>query len=45
LREQLLPLFDDRDRLTRIGQAAAGFGRLDADHELAVLVRRAVAES
>jgi UDP-N-acetylglucosamine--N-acetylmuramyl-(pentapeptide) pyrophosphoryl-undecaprenol N-acetylglucosamine transferase len=41
LRSQLLTLLDDPDALARMGKAAAGFGRLDADHELAALVRTA----
>jgi UDP-N-acetylglucosamine--N-acetylmuramyl-(pentapeptide) pyrophosphoryl-undecaprenol N-acetylglucosamine transferase len=43
LRANLLPLFDDRARREQMGRAAAGFGRLDADHELAAMVRQAVA--
>jgi UDP-N-acetylglucosamine--N-acetylmuramyl-(pentapeptide) pyrophosphoryl-undecaprenol N-acetylglucosamine transferase len=43
LRAHLLPLLADRQRCEIMGRAAAGFGRLDADAELAALVRRAVA--
>jgi UDP-N-acetylglucosamine--N-acetylmuramyl-(pentapeptide) pyrophosphoryl-undecaprenol N-acetylglucosamine transferase len=42
LRQHLLPLLDDPDRYEQMGRAAAGFGRLDADEELAALVRSAV---
>jgi UDP-N-acetylglucosamine--N-acetylmuramyl-(pentapeptide) pyrophosphoryl-undecaprenol N-acetylglucosamine transferase len=41
LRAHLLALIDDPDALVGMGKAAAGFGRLDADHELAALVRTA----
>jgi UDP-N-acetylglucosamine--N-acetylmuramyl-(pentapeptide) pyrophosphoryl-undecaprenol N-acetylglucosamine transferase len=41
LAEHLLPLVDDSQRRAAMGQAAAGFGRLDADRELAALVRAA----
>jgi UDP-N-acetylglucosamine--N-acetylmuramyl-(pentapeptide) pyrophosphoryl-undecaprenol N-acetylglucosamine transferase len=41
LRAHLLPLLDDPRAMSRMAQAAAGFGRLDADHELAALVRKA----
>jgi UDP-N-acetylglucosamine--N-acetylmuramyl-(pentapeptide) pyrophosphoryl-undecaprenol N-acetylglucosamine transferase len=43
LRRQLLPLLEDTVRCEEMGRAAAGFGRLDADEELAALVRSAVA--
>jgi UDP-N-acetylglucosamine--N-acetylmuramyl-(pentapeptide) pyrophosphoryl-undecaprenol N-acetylglucosamine transferase len=43
LRTIALPLLDDVDRRVAMGRAAAGFGRLDADRELADLVRRAAA--
>jgi UDP-N-acetylglucosamine--N-acetylmuramyl-(pentapeptide) pyrophosphoryl-undecaprenol N-acetylglucosamine transferase len=42
LRGNLLPLLADSDRRRAMGQAARGFGRLDADRELADLVRRAI---
>jgi UDP-N-acetylglucosamine--N-acetylmuramyl-(pentapeptide) pyrophosphoryl-undecaprenol N-acetylglucosamine transferase len=45
LRANLLPLLDDADRRAAMGRAAAGFGRLDADRELAELVRTAVASA
>ena len=35
------PLLADPARRERMGRAAAGFGRLDADHELAAMVRTA----
>jgi UDP-N-acetylglucosamine--N-acetylmuramyl-(pentapeptide) pyrophosphoryl-undecaprenol N-acetylglucosamine transferase len=41
LRDHLLGLLEDPDAMVRMGRAAAGFGRLDADHELAALVHRA----
>lgn len=41
LREQLLPLLADPQRCADMGRAAAGFGRLDADHALAAMVRSA----
>jgi UDP-N-acetylglucosamine--N-acetylmuramyl-(pentapeptide) pyrophosphoryl-undecaprenol N-acetylglucosamine transferase len=41
LRDHLLALLDDPDAMARMGRVAAGFGRLDADHELAALVRTA----
>jgi UDP-N-acetylglucosamine--N-acetylmuramyl-(pentapeptide) pyrophosphoryl-undecaprenol N-acetylglucosamine transferase len=41
LRRELLPLFADRARLAAMGEAAAGFGRPDADRLLADLVRAA----
>lgn len=41
LRAQLLPLLADPTRCEQMGRAAAGFGRLDADHELAAMVRKA----
>jgi UDP-N-acetylglucosamine--N-acetylmuramyl-(pentapeptide) pyrophosphoryl-undecaprenol N-acetylglucosamine transferase len=43
LRETLLPLLADPARCAQMGAAAAGFGRLDADHELAALVHKAAA--
>jgi UDP-N-acetylglucosamine--N-acetylmuramyl-(pentapeptide) pyrophosphoryl-undecaprenol N-acetylglucosamine transferase len=43
LRANLLPLLADAQRCEQMGRAAAGFGRLDADHELAALVRKALA--
>jgi UDP-N-acetylglucosamine--N-acetylmuramyl-(pentapeptide) pyrophosphoryl-undecaprenol N-acetylglucosamine transferase len=42
LRATLLPLLADPARCEQMGRAAAGFGRLDADHELAALVHKAV---
>jgi UDP-N-acetylglucosamine--N-acetylmuramyl-(pentapeptide) pyrophosphoryl-undecaprenol N-acetylglucosamine transferase len=45
LRANLLPLIADPERRDAMGRAAAGFGRLDADAELAALVRSAVAPS
>lgn len=42
LRRELLPLLADPDRQTRMGKAAAGFGRPDADQELAAMVRSVV---
>ncbi|HTW20736.1 MAG TPA: undecaprenyldiphospho-muramoylpentapeptide beta-N-acetylglucosaminyltransferase [Mycobacteriales bacterium] len=39
LRANLLPLLDDPARLLAMGRSAATFGRLDADRELAELVR------
>ncbi|HVS69433.1 MAG TPA: undecaprenyldiphospho-muramoylpentapeptide beta-N-acetylglucosaminyltransferase [Mycobacteriales bacterium] len=44
LRAHLLPLLADPGRRRTMGEAARGFGRLDADRELADLVRKAVAE-
>jgi UDP-N-acetylglucosamine--N-acetylmuramyl-(pentapeptide) pyrophosphoryl-undecaprenol N-acetylglucosamine transferase len=41
LRAELLPLLADPARREQMGTLAAGFGRLDADHELAALVRKA----
>ncbi|MGN6473737.1 MAG: undecaprenyldiphospho-muramoylpentapeptide beta-N-acetylglucosaminyltransferase [Mycobacteriales bacterium] len=41
LRANLLPLIADPDRRRTMGEAARGFGRLDADRELADLVRTA----
>jgi UDP-N-acetylglucosamine--N-acetylmuramyl-(pentapeptide) pyrophosphoryl-undecaprenol N-acetylglucosamine transferase len=41
LRQQLLPLLADSVRWAEMSRAAAGFGRLDADHELAAMVRSA----
>jgi UDP-N-acetylglucosamine--N-acetylmuramyl-(pentapeptide) pyrophosphoryl-undecaprenol N-acetylglucosamine transferase len=41
LHENLLPLLADPRRRQSMGQAARGFGRLDADRELADLVRSA----
>jgi len=43
LRQFLLPLLEDPDRLAAMGEAAKGFGVLDADERLADLVRAAVA--
>jgi UDP-N-acetylglucosamine--N-acetylmuramyl-(pentapeptide) pyrophosphoryl-undecaprenol N-acetylglucosamine transferase len=43
LRANLLPLLADPDRRRTMGEAARGFGRLDADRELADLVRAAIA--
>jgi UDP-N-acetylglucosamine--N-acetylmuramyl-(pentapeptide) pyrophosphoryl-undecaprenol N-acetylglucosamine transferase len=42
LRANLLPLLADPDRRRTMGEAARGFGRLDADRQLADLVRAAV---
>jgi UDP-N-acetylglucosamine--N-acetylmuramyl-(pentapeptide) pyrophosphoryl-undecaprenol N-acetylglucosamine transferase len=42
LRAHLLPLLADPQRCAQMGRAAAGFGRLDADRELAAMVRTAV---
>jgi UDP-N-acetylglucosamine--N-acetylmuramyl-(pentapeptide) pyrophosphoryl-undecaprenol N-acetylglucosamine transferase len=42
LRANVLPLLTDPSRREAMGRAAASFGRLDADRELADLVRRAV---
>jgi UDP-N-acetylglucosamine--N-acetylmuramyl-(pentapeptide) pyrophosphoryl-undecaprenol N-acetylglucosamine transferase len=44
LRTHLLGLLDDAPALERMGRAASGFGRLDADHELAALVRTAAGQ-
>jgi UDP-N-acetylglucosamine--N-acetylmuramyl-(pentapeptide) pyrophosphoryl-undecaprenol N-acetylglucosamine transferase len=41
LRSELLPLLSDPQRQRRMGEAARGFGRLDADVRLAELVRAA----
>jgi UDP-N-acetylglucosamine--N-acetylmuramyl-(pentapeptide) pyrophosphoryl-undecaprenol N-acetylglucosamine transferase len=41
LRAELLPLLADPQRCAEMGGAAASFGRLDADHELAAMVRSA----
>jgi UDP-N-acetylglucosamine--N-acetylmuramyl-(pentapeptide) pyrophosphoryl-undecaprenol N-acetylglucosamine transferase len=41
VRANLLPLLADPHRRAEMGRAAAGFGRLDADHELATMVRAA----
>jgi UDP-N-acetylglucosamine--N-acetylmuramyl-(pentapeptide) pyrophosphoryl-undecaprenol N-acetylglucosamine transferase len=41
LRAHLLPLLADADRCAQMGRAASGFGRLDADVELAAMVRKA----
>jgi UDP-N-acetylglucosamine--N-acetylmuramyl-(pentapeptide) pyrophosphoryl-undecaprenol N-acetylglucosamine transferase len=41
LRHNLLPLLADPARLAEMGRCAAGFGRLDADVELAAMVRAA----
>jgi UDP-N-acetylglucosamine--N-acetylmuramyl-(pentapeptide) pyrophosphoryl-undecaprenol N-acetylglucosamine transferase len=43
LGEHLLPLLADRPARERMGAAAARFGRLDADEELATMVRAAAA--
>jgi UDP-N-acetylglucosamine--N-acetylmuramyl-(pentapeptide) pyrophosphoryl-undecaprenol N-acetylglucosamine transferase len=43
LREQLLPLLADPARCEQMGRAAATFGRLDADQQLATMVRSAAA--
>jgi UDP-N-acetylglucosamine--N-acetylmuramyl-(pentapeptide) pyrophosphoryl-undecaprenol N-acetylglucosamine transferase len=43
LRANLLPLLADAERRRTMGEAARGFGRLDADRELADLVRAAIA--
>jgi UDP-N-acetylglucosamine--N-acetylmuramyl-(pentapeptide) pyrophosphoryl-undecaprenol N-acetylglucosamine transferase len=43
LRANLLPLLADPQRCAEMGRAAAAFGRLDADAELAAMVRSAVA--
>ncbi|HVT19858.1 MAG TPA: undecaprenyldiphospho-muramoylpentapeptide beta-N-acetylglucosaminyltransferase [Mycobacteriales bacterium] len=43
LRANLLPLLADEQRRRTMGEAARGFGRLDADRELADLVRAAIA--
>jgi UDP-N-acetylglucosamine--N-acetylmuramyl-(pentapeptide) pyrophosphoryl-undecaprenol N-acetylglucosamine transferase len=40
-RRNLLPLLDDPQRQAQMGLAAGGFGRLDADRELAAMVRSA----
>jgi UDP-N-acetylglucosamine--N-acetylmuramyl-(pentapeptide) pyrophosphoryl-undecaprenol N-acetylglucosamine transferase len=45
LRANLLPLLTDSDRCAAMGRSAAGFGRLDADAELAAMVRSAMAPS
>jgi UDP-N-acetylglucosamine--N-acetylmuramyl-(pentapeptide) pyrophosphoryl-undecaprenol N-acetylglucosamine transferase len=42
LRGNLLPLLADTAWRTTMGEAAAGFGRLDADIQLAEMVRKAV---
>jgi UDP-N-acetylglucosamine--N-acetylmuramyl-(pentapeptide) pyrophosphoryl-undecaprenol N-acetylglucosamine transferase len=42
LRANLLPLLADADRRRTMGEAARGFGRLDADRALADLVRTAI---
>jgi UDP-N-acetylglucosamine--N-acetylmuramyl-(pentapeptide) pyrophosphoryl-undecaprenol N-acetylglucosamine transferase len=44
LRVNLLPLLADPGRAAAMGRAAAVFGRRDADEELAVMVRSAVAQ-
>jgi UDP-N-acetylglucosamine--N-acetylmuramyl-(pentapeptide) pyrophosphoryl-undecaprenol N-acetylglucosamine transferase len=41
VRANLLPLLADAQRQAEMGRAAAGFGRLDADRELAAMVRAA----
>jgi UDP-N-acetylglucosamine--N-acetylmuramyl-(pentapeptide) pyrophosphoryl-undecaprenol N-acetylglucosamine transferase len=43
LRDQLLALLADPVRCAEMGRAAARFGRLDADAELATMVRKAAA--
>jgi UDP-N-acetylglucosamine--N-acetylmuramyl-(pentapeptide) pyrophosphoryl-undecaprenol N-acetylglucosamine transferase len=43
LREHVVPLVTDVGRREAMGTAAAGFGRLDADRQLADLVRAAIA--
>jgi UDP-N-acetylglucosamine--N-acetylmuramyl-(pentapeptide) pyrophosphoryl-undecaprenol N-acetylglucosamine transferase len=45
LRANLLPLAGDPERQRAMGEAARGFGRLDADRQLADLVRAAVSGS
>jgi UDP-N-acetylglucosamine--N-acetylmuramyl-(pentapeptide) pyrophosphoryl-undecaprenol N-acetylglucosamine transferase len=45
LRANLLPLLADPGRCEQMGHAAAAFGRLDADRELADMVRSAVGAS
>jgi UDP-N-acetylglucosamine--N-acetylmuramyl-(pentapeptide) pyrophosphoryl-undecaprenol N-acetylglucosamine transferase len=45
LRAGLLPLLADPQRRAEMGRAAAGFGRLDADFELAAMVRSAAAST
>jgi UDP-N-acetylglucosamine--N-acetylmuramyl-(pentapeptide) pyrophosphoryl-undecaprenol N-acetylglucosamine transferase len=42
LQAHLLPLLADPERCAQMGRAAAGFGRLDADRELAAMVHAAV---
>lgn len=42
MHEWLLPLLRDPERRRTMGEAARGFGRLDADRELAEMVRAAV---
>jgi UDP-N-acetylglucosamine--N-acetylmuramyl-(pentapeptide) pyrophosphoryl-undecaprenol N-acetylglucosamine transferase len=42
VRSNVLPLLGDPPRCAEMGRAAAGFGRLDADRELAAMVRSAV---
>jgi len=42
LRANLIPLLADPERRRTMGEAARGFGRLDADRELADLVRAAI---
>jgi UDP-N-acetylglucosamine--N-acetylmuramyl-(pentapeptide) pyrophosphoryl-undecaprenol N-acetylglucosamine transferase len=44
LRSHLLGLLDDAAALERMGRAASSFGRLDADRELAGLVRAAAGQ-
>jgi UDP-N-acetylglucosamine--N-acetylmuramyl-(pentapeptide) pyrophosphoryl-undecaprenol N-acetylglucosamine transferase len=44
IRENLLPLLANPQRCAEMGRAAAGFGRLDADRELAAMVRSAAAK-
>jgi UDP-N-acetylglucosamine--N-acetylmuramyl-(pentapeptide) pyrophosphoryl-undecaprenol N-acetylglucosamine transferase len=43
MRQNVLPLLENPDRLAAMGHAAAGFGVLDADQRLADLVRAAAA--
>jgi UDP-N-acetylglucosamine--N-acetylmuramyl-(pentapeptide) pyrophosphoryl-undecaprenol N-acetylglucosamine transferase len=43
--DQVLPLVGDPDALRRMGEAAHGFGRLDADRLLADLVRAAIGDA
>jgi UDP-N-acetylglucosamine--N-acetylmuramyl-(pentapeptide) pyrophosphoryl-undecaprenol N-acetylglucosamine transferase len=43
--EHLVPLLEDAEQREHMGRAAAGFGRLDADRELAAMVREAAGTS